>query len=85
MRNFYLFILFTCISFNLFAMKIEGNPESWSKEDFIGFDEIGDCLSRLGDISSVFSVISFLNCCLVIFIMLPKSAGETFFQFLHLG
>ena len=57
MRKVYLYILFTCISFNIFAMKLNGDPASWSEEDFIGFDEVGDCLSSIGDISSVFTVI----------------------------
>ena len=57
MRKAYLSILFTCISFNIFAMKLDGNPSSWSEEDFIGFDQVGDCLSSIGDISSVFTVV----------------------------
>ena len=38
-------------------MKIDGDPASWSKEDFIGFDQVGDCLSSIGDITSVYTVV----------------------------
>ena len=39
----------------VFCFTIEGDPRSWSKEDFLGFDTVGDCTSSVGDISSVFS------------------------------
>ena len=57
MKKTYLFILFINICFNVFAMKLDGNPGSWSEKDFIGFDQVGDCLASVGDISSVFTVI----------------------------
>ena len=57
MRKVYLYVLFACISFNIFAMKLNGDPASWSEENFIGFDQVGDCLSSIGDISSVFTAI----------------------------
>ena len=49
--NFLFLFLF---SFNLSAFELVGNPKKWSSEDFIGFDNIGDCES-IGDISSVFT------------------------------
>ena len=56
MKKLYLLlILLTTICFQLLAFEIEGNPKSWNKEDFIGFDKVGDCKSRIGDISSVFT------------------------------
>ncbi len=40
-------IIFVCC-FYLFGFEIEGNPQSWQKEDFIGFDRVGDCTSQIG-------------------------------------
>jgi len=55
MKKLYLLlILLTTICFQLLAFEFEGNPKSWNKEDFIGFDKVGDCKSQIGDISSVF-------------------------------
>ena len=48
--NFFLLLF----SFNLSAFELVGDPKKWSSEDFIGFDNIGDCEST-GDISSVFT------------------------------
>ena len=48
-------LIFSIICIQLFAFEIKGNPKSWDKEDFIGFDEVGDCTSQIGDISSVFT------------------------------
>ena len=53
MNRFWLTV-FVYISF-VFCFTIEGDPRSWSKKDFLGFDKVGDCTSSLGDISSVFS------------------------------
>jgi hypothetical protein len=56
MKKLYLLlILLTTICFQLLAFEIEGNPKTWEKEDFIGFDKVGDCKSQIGDISSVFT------------------------------
>ena len=43
------------ISANAFAFDIKGDISSWQKDDFIGFDQIGDCSASFGDISSVFA------------------------------
>ena len=51
MKKVYLFILFVSLCCNIFAMKIDGDPSSWSKEDFIGFDQVGDCISSNGQIT----------------------------------
>ena len=55
MRKSYLLIFLSGICLHLFAFEFEGNPKSWDKEDFIGFDRVGDCTSHIGDISSVFT------------------------------
>jgi len=47
--------LLSSICFHLMAFDIEGIPKYWEKEDFIGFDKVGDCKSQIGDISSVFT------------------------------
>ena len=49
----YVYLLLFYFSFNLLAFEIIGDPKAWEKEDFIGFDEVGDSQSK-GDISSVF-------------------------------
>ena len=43
------------ISANAFAFDIKGDISSWQKDDFIGFDQIGDCNASFGDISSLFA------------------------------
>ncbi len=55
MRKSSLLILLTTICFQLLGFEIKGNPKTWEKEDFIGFDKVGDCKSQIGDISSVFT------------------------------
>ena len=55
MRKKYILLLSVC--FNLFAFEFEGDPRMWSREDLVDFDEVGDCLSNTGDISSVFTLI----------------------------
>ena len=51
MKHIYLLLFY--FSFNLFAFEIIGDPRVWEKEDFIGFDEVGDSQSK-GDISSAY-------------------------------
>ncbi|NOX48723.1 MAG: hypothetical protein GXO89_17275 [Chlorobi bacterium] len=36
------------------AQNFTANPKSWTPEEFLGFDGVGDCLGETGDISSVF-------------------------------
>jgi len=55
MKKTYFFLATISMCLNLFAIELTGNPQSWSEEDFIGFDQVGDCLSEVGDISSVFT------------------------------
>jgi PKD repeat protein len=60
MRKFYVtafFIpLFLFISHpNLNAQMITGDRQFWTTDDFLGFDEVGDCTAEYGDISSVFA------------------------------
>ena len=43
------------VAINIFAFEITGDISNWQKEDFIGFDEVGDCTASCGDITSVFS------------------------------
>ena len=35
--------------------QLDGNLKLWTKNDFLNFDEVGDCLGVTGDISSVFA------------------------------
>jgi len=37
------------------ASDFTGQPESWTMDDFLGFDEVGDCNAITGDITSVFA------------------------------
>ena len=41
----------------LFAFEFNGDPRLWSKESLVNFDQVGDCSSKMGDISSVFSLV----------------------------
>jgi len=54
MYKIYTFLILLFISLNLFGFEITGTPESWQKEDFIAFDEVGDCNLDFGDMTSVF-------------------------------
>jgi len=47
--------LFITVMICISAFEVEGDFSSWRKTDFIGFDEVGDCLVETGDITSVFS------------------------------
>ena len=46
MHKIYTFLLLLLSSLNLFGFEITGNPMNWQKEDFIAFDEVGDCNRR---------------------------------------
>ena len=48
-------IVFLLFIVSLSAFQINGDLKNWSFEDFIGFDEIGDCTLQTGDVSSVFA------------------------------
>ena len=43
------------VAINAFAFNITGDISGWQKDDFISFDEVGDCTASCGDITSVFS------------------------------
>jgi PKD repeat protein len=45
----------TLIASNLFGQSLTGELSFWQKSDFLGFDEVGDCRTASGDISSVFA------------------------------
>ncbi|MBC8382207.1 MAG: hypothetical protein H8E22_00015, partial [Candidatus Cloacimonetes bacterium] len=53
----FVYYLLICLLFSnvLNAFDISGDLDFWKMEDFIGFDEIGDCSASCGDITSVFS------------------------------
>ena len=55
MKKLIVLIFLLLLMKSLFSFEINGNPNSWHKSDLIGFDEVGDCLSSTGDITSVFS------------------------------
>ena len=57
MKKSYLLILLSSVCLHLFAFEFSGDPKSWSKENFVGFDPVGDCESEFGDISSVFTLV----------------------------
>ena len=46
-------LILSLLTFNLTAFELSGDPRKWNKDDFIGFDMVGDC-KGIGDISSVF-------------------------------
>ncbi len=50
-----IFLTLILLSLGIMAQNFTGNPKSWEKKDFLGFDEIGDCQATTGDISSVFA------------------------------
>ena len=37
------------------AFEITGDTHAWKMEDFIGFDEVGDCTAKIGDITSAYA------------------------------
>ena len=39
----------------LFSFEIDGNLEKWTMDDFLGFDEVGDCQADTGDITSAYA------------------------------
>jgi len=51
------FILLGLLLFivSAFTFEMKGDISSWQKEDFVGFDTVGDCKASFGDITSVFS------------------------------
>lgn len=53
-----LLLLAFCTTFNVFPNSLTGNPKSYTINDFLGYDDIGDCLDSTGDISSVFARIT---------------------------
>ncbi|MBC8490299.1 MAG: hypothetical protein H8D45_30150 [Bacteroidetes bacterium] len=50
---FVVIVFFTGTTTSGFELK--GDVKSWTKDDFIGFDPVGDCKGKTGDISSVFA------------------------------
>ncbi|MBC8527010.1 MAG: hypothetical protein H8D22_09195, partial [Candidatus Cloacimonetes bacterium] len=54
MKNILLLLALTILTFNLYAFEITGDIKSWQKEDFCGFDKVGDSSAEVGDITSVF-------------------------------
>ena len=53
MKKILYIILFYNVS--LFGFEINGQPDNRDINHFLGFDKVGDCLSDIGDITSVFS------------------------------
>ena len=49
-------ILFLSVFFlSLNASNFTGDVKSWTKNDFLGFDKVGDCSGLTGDITSVYA------------------------------
>ena len=57
MKRYLWIILITLFShsLNLIASEFTGDVKFWTKSDFLGFDEVGDCSGSTGDITSVFA------------------------------
>ena len=55
MKNLLFTLLLTISVRLLFAGAFTGDTKTWTKNDFLGFDEVGDCTGNTGDISSVFA------------------------------
>jgi len=45
------------LAFSLTGFEITGDVKKWEMEDFLGFDEIGDCSYEFGDITSTYAKI----------------------------
>lgn len=61
MKKFYqlsLAIAFAISSIISIAQPLTGDVKSWTTNDFLGFDKIGDCQAPAGDISSAYARIS---------------------------
>ena len=59
MKHFLIFILLVlCCNFYLFSHSLSGDTQSYTIDDFLGFDDVGDCRGLTGDISSVFANIT---------------------------
>ncbi len=50
----FLLIIGFYFSNTVYSQTLSGDLHFWQKTDFLGFDEVGDCQSATGDISSVF-------------------------------
>ncbi|MCD6101791.1 MAG: T9SS type A sorting domain-containing protein [Candidatus Cloacimonetes bacterium] len=55
MKNIFLLLALLGLTAYLSAFEICGDIKSWQKEDFCGFDKVGDCTGECGDITSLFS------------------------------
>ena len=55
MDTFFTSLLILVVTINLSGFEITGNLKSWTEEDFIAFDKVGDCNEDFGDITSVFA------------------------------
>ncbi len=59
MKYLFVLILFVISNSNyLYSNILTANPKSWSTNDFLGFDDVGDSKGTTGDISSVFAKIN---------------------------
>ena len=54
MKQFILFLLLMSSAILINGFEINGDVKTWQQEDFIGFDQIGDCTFSTGDIASLF-------------------------------
>ncbi len=55
------FVFANLISLSTYSQSFSGDTKTWSKDDFLGFDEVGDCTGETGDISSVFAKVDDKN------------------------
>jgi hypothetical protein len=54
MRKIIILLLSLCLVAGLAANRFEGDTHSWTVEDFLGFDLVGDSYGTTGDISSAY-------------------------------
>ncbi len=59
MNRLIIFVLLViCSNYFTFSNSLSGDPKSYTINDFLGFDTVGDCLGLTGDITSVFANIT---------------------------
>ena len=56
-KTIFLLIFIIFVTSYAFTFQLDGNLFKWKIEHFLGFDDIGDCESKRGDISSSFAYI----------------------------
>ena len=50
-------LFYVAFSSLMIGSQVKGDLKFWSIDDFLGFDEVGDCNSEFGDMTSIFAKI----------------------------